>query len=279
MANSKSNIYPVQLQGAELNLNKFDAEIKQYSGFNKNNSPFVGGCLSNLFTKTEENTTGSSDSVYVDDEGNVFTVDSEGLYKNGVKVIVPEGDIFETWEVEELSQFPANTVYLRKYGDDWFYITFEANAARVVYTFHFRDKIYYDGYSRDELAPIKVFFDSEISTDNLDLVIVSKAIYQYETSCAINDRVSAYNFTSENFERYPFIDATVYGVTIRYIDAPPCVVNIGEKTHIYFNSPYGGELQTNHYSFSNYQTWGESSSIGNDSAYDYARLWHITSFS
>ena len=28
MANSKSNIYPIQLQGAELNLNKFDAEIK-----------------------------------------------------------------------------------------------------------------------------------------------------------------------------------------------------------------------------------------------------------
>ena len=29
MANSRSNIYPVQLQGAELNLNKYDAEIKQ----------------------------------------------------------------------------------------------------------------------------------------------------------------------------------------------------------------------------------------------------------
>ena len=50
MANSRSNIYPVQLQGAELNLNKLDAEIKQYSGFNKNNAPFVGGCLSNIFT-------------------------------------------------------------------------------------------------------------------------------------------------------------------------------------------------------------------------------------
>ena len=50
MANSRSNIYPVQLQGAELNLNKFDAEIKQYSGFNKNNSPFVGGCLSTPYS-------------------------------------------------------------------------------------------------------------------------------------------------------------------------------------------------------------------------------------
>ena len=48
MANSKSNIYPVALQNAELNLNKYDAEIKQYSGFNKNNAPFVGGCLLRL---------------------------------------------------------------------------------------------------------------------------------------------------------------------------------------------------------------------------------------
>ena len=33
MANSKSNIYPIQLQGAELNLNKYDAEIKRRADF------------------------------------------------------------------------------------------------------------------------------------------------------------------------------------------------------------------------------------------------------
>ena len=53
MANSRSNIYPVQLQNAELNLNKYDAEIKQYNGFNRNNAPFVGGCLSNIFKKNK----------------------------------------------------------------------------------------------------------------------------------------------------------------------------------------------------------------------------------
>ena len=71
MANSKANIYPIQLQGAELCLNKYDAEIKQYSGFNKNNSPFVGGCLSNIFTKEVEKT---SSSVFVDEEENVYTL-------------------------------------------------------------------------------------------------------------------------------------------------------------------------------------------------------------
>ena len=90
MANSRSNIYPVQLQGAELNLNKYDAEIKQYSGFNKNNSPFVGGCLSNIFTKEAEKT---SSSVFVDEKENVYTLDTESdpsnyfLMKNSRKIM------------------------------------------------------------------------------------------------------------------------------------------------------------------------------------------------
>ena len=79
MANSKANIYPIQLQGAELCLNKFDAEIKQYSGFNKNNAPFVGGCLSNIFTKNEIY---NSSSVFIDEEENVYTISDTELYKN-----------------------------------------------------------------------------------------------------------------------------------------------------------------------------------------------------
>ena len=87
MANSRSNIFPIQLQGAELNLNKFDAEIKQYSGFNKNNSPFVGGCLSNVFTKDEVITGGNLETNYINKNGDIYTVDTEGLYLNDNKLI------------------------------------------------------------------------------------------------------------------------------------------------------------------------------------------------
>ena len=87
MANSKSNIYPIQLQGAELCLNRYDAEIKQYRGFNKNNSPFVGGCLSNVFTKEEQISGGNADNTYIDTNGNVYRVDTEGFYKNDEKII------------------------------------------------------------------------------------------------------------------------------------------------------------------------------------------------
>ncbi len=86
MANSKSTIYPVQLQGAELNLNKLDAEIKQYSGFNKNNSPFVGGCLSNVFIKNSALEDHNDSNTYIAENGDVYTVTTEGLFKNSEKL-------------------------------------------------------------------------------------------------------------------------------------------------------------------------------------------------
>jgi hypothetical protein len=95
MANSRSNIYPVQLQGAELNLNKYDAEIKQYSGFNKNNSPFVGGCLSNVFTKEDSVEGATDDNTIITENGDKYTVDTEGLYRNGEKLVsYPPGTTF-----------------------------------------------------------------------------------------------------------------------------------------------------------------------------------------
>ena len=100
MANSKSNIYPIQLQGAELNLNKYDAEIKQYSGFNKNNSPFVGGCLSNIFTKDKVIEGATDDNTIINENGDIYEVDTEGLKKNDEYVInFPENTVF--WEREE----------------------------------------------------------------------------------------------------------------------------------------------------------------------------------
>ena len=100
MANAKSTIYPIQLQGAELNLNKYDAEIKNYSGFNKNNSPFVGGCLSNVFTKEQQIEGANDDNVYIDENGDVYEVDTSGLKKNNEYVInFPENTVF--WEREK----------------------------------------------------------------------------------------------------------------------------------------------------------------------------------
>lgn len=108
MANPRANIYPIQLQGAELNLNKYDSEIKQYSGFNKNNAPFVGGCLSNIFTKNE-NHSDEGKNVYIDKNGNFYKYDGVGLSKNGEYLFtVPEGT--KNYNVEEV-KVPEDIVY------------------------------------------------------------------------------------------------------------------------------------------------------------------------
>ena len=122
MANSRSNIYPIQLQGAELNLNKLDAEIKQYSGFNKNNSPFVGGCLSNVFTKEGQITGGNADNTYIDSNGDVYRVDTEGLYQNENKIISYDSTV-KFYQKRKL-KMPVNAV--KAISED-IYITEEIN--------------------------------------------------------------------------------------------------------------------------------------------------------
>lgn len=69
MANSNSNIYDIQLQGANLNLNKFDSNIKQFTGFNKLNAPFFGDKLSPMWKK--ERTAETNGSVF-DNDGNEY---------------------------------------------------------------------------------------------------------------------------------------------------------------------------------------------------------------
>ena len=122
MANSKSNIYPIQLQGAELNLNKLDAEIKQYSGFNKNNSPFVGGCLSNVFHKEEQITGGNAENTFIDTNGDVYEVTDHALLKNGGQVLSFQED---KYFVQNELKFNDNPV---KVISDKLYVVEEVNA-------------------------------------------------------------------------------------------------------------------------------------------------------
>jgi hypothetical protein len=119
MANSRSNIYPIQLQGAELNLNKFDAEIKQYRGFNKNNSPFVGGCLANVFTKEEQLEGANDNNTIITEDGTVYRVDTTGLYKNDTKLIDTEGKDF--YDVVDLGlKFSEDVIFV--YDEDTYII-------------------------------------------------------------------------------------------------------------------------------------------------------------
>ena len=45
MANQKAELHNIPLKTADICLNKYNHDIKPYSGFRKNNSPFYGSFL------------------------------------------------------------------------------------------------------------------------------------------------------------------------------------------------------------------------------------------
>ena len=100
MANSKSNIYPIALQGAELCLNRYDAEIKQYRGFNKNNAPFVGGCLSNVFVKNEVIEGTNKDNFIITENEDIYKIINNGLYRNNEQILTYTNYVIEKEEIE-----------------------------------------------------------------------------------------------------------------------------------------------------------------------------------
>ena len=66
MANQRSTIHEIPLKTQDLCLNVFDADIKPYEGFRKNNSPFYGSTLSPFYYKKSA---AVGDKTYVHTDG------------------------------------------------------------------------------------------------------------------------------------------------------------------------------------------------------------------
>ena len=212
MANSKANIYPIQLQGAELNLNKYDAEIKNYSGFNKNNAPFVGGCLSNIFTKDETIEGGNSDSVYISEKGDIYTLRDNELFCND-KSLIKYNDTVSFYDKRQINidldvvKLIDENIYVTLEPD----CTFEANAYIGQYSRYkaYGFVAYWNGY-RKVIADAETFRKSfiEINTYNDEIVFSIKTNKRFTTS----DAFTTYGYvlyvpnkneeTSYNFDIY-----------------------------------------------------------------------------
>ena len=77
MANQKGTLHSIPLKTMSLNLNRFNADIAPYEGFNKNNSPFFGNVLS-PFYKT--NVQGLGSETYVAKDGLIYHYGSDGNF-------------------------------------------------------------------------------------------------------------------------------------------------------------------------------------------------------
>lgn len=77
MANQKGTLHSVPLKTTSLNLNRFDAEIAPYEGFNKNNSPFFGNVLSPFY---KANVQGLGSETYVAKDGLIYYYGNDGNF-------------------------------------------------------------------------------------------------------------------------------------------------------------------------------------------------------
>lgn len=77
MANQKGTLRSVPLKTMSLNLNRFNADIAPYEGFNKNNSPFFGNVLSPFY---KANVQGLGSETYVAKDGLVYYYGKDGNF-------------------------------------------------------------------------------------------------------------------------------------------------------------------------------------------------------
>ena len=77
MANQKGTLHSVPLKTMSLNLNRFNADIAPYEGFNKNNSPFFGNVLSPFY---KANVQGLGSETYVAKDGFIYYYGKDGNF-------------------------------------------------------------------------------------------------------------------------------------------------------------------------------------------------------
>lgn len=95
MANQKSTIHDIPLKTQDLCLNVFNADIKPYAGFRKNNSPFYGNTLSPFYYKKSA---AVGDKTYVHTNGVIYTIKDDGNFysiaDNEIKLLDLSGGHF-----------------------------------------------------------------------------------------------------------------------------------------------------------------------------------------
>ena len=77
MANQKGTLHSIPLKTMSLNLNRFNADIAPYEGFNKNNSPFFGNVLSPFY---KANVQGLGSETYVAKDGLIYYYGNDGNF-------------------------------------------------------------------------------------------------------------------------------------------------------------------------------------------------------
>ena len=110
MANQKGTLHSVPLKTMSLNLNRFNADIAPYEGFNKNNSPFFGNVLSPFY---KVNVQGLGSETYVAKDGLVYYYGKDGNFylKSGTEANLINNFNGKNFLLKEEIQGSGNDLY------------------------------------------------------------------------------------------------------------------------------------------------------------------------
>lgn len=179
MANSKAQQYEI-VKNSELCLNKFDADIVQFgNGFNKKNSPVLGGAISNMFYNTDGNAKYNYDSngrheIWTEDGKLYIDGNSTGITKTQRKFVdnvISDKDYIE---------YANSSNYIYKEGNSVYCVLSNANPVEMS---DYIESIDYKLVQIDETSYFAISIDKQKSSN---LYQYSITVYGIELNTALD---------------------------------------------------------------------------------------------
>ena len=205
MANSKAQQYEI-IKNSELCLNKFDADIVQFgNGFNKKNSPVLGGAISNMFYKDNRDFIYSYDSngkheIWTDSDGKLY-IDgkSTGVIKTKRKFVD------NVVEDKDYIEYANSNNYIYKEGNKVYCIIDGANPVEMADYIYGKPEVRLIQYTANKFFAVKITRDYEVETRRYvaNVKFYDITLQDHDLSINIggkisNNTVTAYMYTIDD---------------------------------------------------------------------------------
>lgn len=199
---------------APINMNKNTTEIKQYSGFNKRNSPMFGGCLSPLYMKKST----SSGQTVTDSKGNIYAYSNGTLYKNGISVMTMATTGITSAKLSNMSLVSSITVDPSSVVDFCYdqgnstNFTYMTKGANNTYTIHYQSNGAETTASESifNMSGSKIFYYDdrpyvfiETNTGSVQTVIIYSGTSRYYSAITPGTTSNTWHYSVSGFTQYP----------------------------------------------------------------------------
>ena len=192
MANSKAQQYEI-VKNSELCLNKFDADIVQFgNGFNKKNSPVLGGAISNMFFNTSKEPVDNYDS---NGKHEIWTTTVGGLYVDGKPAGINKTQrkfVDNVVEDKDYIEYANSSNYIYRNGNNVYCVIDGADPVVIANYNIGRPEVRLIQYTTDKFFAVTIVRGSRIETDKykVDITFYGITLQDRDTLVGINGKIS-----------------------------------------------------------------------------------------